>query len=208
MSNEDLKDCQRLQELIQLATLEMKGSIGYDRIRKEIREILETKQEIVVDFVNSNGDNALQLACENPSTSDIAAEIVRTIGFGNKSVVNNQNKNTGMTALHTVCVRGSVDLIGLLLQYGADIDIKDKNGDTALITACKWVQDGCMLELIRHGANIDTQCAKGTSARMILVKRLDSADVANKIKLKARIEDAMECARSGHLSQRTWSSSI
>ena len=86
--------------------------------------------------------------------------------------------------------------------------MKDNNEDTALITACKWVQDVCMLELIRHGADIDVQCAKGKSARMILVKRLESIDMANKVKLKARIEDAMECARSGHLDQRTWSSSM
>ena len=208
MSDQDRRDCQRLQELIQLATLEMKGSIEYDRIRKEIRELLERKEEVVVDFVNSNGDNALQLACENPCTSDIAAEIVRTIGFGGKGVLNNQNKRTGMTALHSACVRGSVELIGLLIQYGADISIKDNNGDTALITACKWLQDGCMLELIKHGADMDAQCSNGKSARMILVKRLDSVDIANKIKLKARIEDAMEVAKSGHLQQRTWSSSI
>ena len=101
-----------------------------------------------------------------------------------------------------------MELIGLLIQYGADISIKDNNGDTALITACKWLQDGCMLELIKHGADMDAQCSNGKSARMILVKRLDSVDIAKKIKLKARIENAMEVAKNGHLQQRTWSSSI
>ena len=169
------RECQRFQELIQLATLEMKGSIGAGQIRDEIKDLLERKQEEVIDFVNSNGDNSLQLACENPCTADIAADIIRTIGFGQKHILNNQNKHTGMTSLHTVCVRGAVELICLLLKYGADLRIQDKHGDPPLITSCKWLQDGCMLELLKHGADIDTPCLKGHSARMILTKRIDSA---------------------------------
>ena len=119
------RECQRFQELIQLATLEMKGSIGAGQIRDEIKDLLERKQEEVIDFVNSNGDNSLQLACENPCTADIAADIIRTIGFGQKHILNNQNKHTGMTSLHTVCVRGAVELICLLLKYGADLSIQD-----------------------------------------------------------------------------------
>ena len=101
------------------------------------------------------------LACirQNPSTADIARLVIRTIGFGRQDLVNHRNK-TGLSPLHNACVRGSDDLIPLLIQYGANIELHDAHGETPLFHACKWRQNECTLELLRQGASIDAQCER------------------------------------------------
>lgn len=56
---------------------------------------------------------------------------VRRIIENNKDIINSQNKD-GQTALMIACRYSSDDMVRLLLEYGADIGLKDAEGHTAL----------------------------------------------------------------------------
>jgi len=45
-----------------------------------------------------------------------------------------QNK---ASVLHLACERGCVDVVELLIQYNADVNMKDNHGNTPLMEACK-----------------------------------------------------------------------
>lgn len=57
--------------------------------------------------------------------------------------VNDQDEND-MTALHWSCVHGRLEIIGLLLEYGANMEIRDSKGWTAL----HFAADGGFLDVV------------------------------------------------------------
>jgi ankyrin repeat protein len=52
--------------------------------------------------------------------------------LSSSGLVRNLARKTGMTALHCAAKRGDVDIVNLLLQYGADPSIKNVLGETAI----------------------------------------------------------------------------
>ena len=54
--------------------------------------------------------------------------VLRAMGYGKREAVNYQGPSDGrrLSALHLVCVRGAPYLIPMLLQYGANVELRDK----------------------------------------------------------------------------------
>ena len=69
----------------------------------------------------------------------------------------------GITALREACFWGNTNIVGMLLEYGADTELVDSNGDTALIVAVRWNQQECVEHLLKHGADYTAQTV-GTKA--------------------------------------------
>ena len=69
------------------------------------------------------------------------------------SIIN--GKLDGRCALHLACQKGDLELITILLQYGALVDVEDRFGRTALFHACYVGNEDVMKLLIGKGANID-----------------------------------------------------
>ena len=89
----------------------------------------------VVDFLleqgaklnakDSNGRNALMYASSGPFAETV--DLLLTKG----AEVNVQGTLEGFTALMTAAAEGQVDVVRLLLAYGADPSLTDQDGDTA-----------------------------------------------------------------------------
>ena len=60
-------------------------------------------------------------------------EVVTLIGGGVD--VNAQHGNDKMTALMWAAVAGRVEIVGVLLQEGADVNVRDSDDQTALMLA-------------------------------------------------------------------------
>lgn len=197
----------QLMALIREATAEPRGSIRWESLRGEINRLLESDSELAeyIDKDVSSLESVLQVACEHKNAVDIAQCLIRTVGFGRKGVMNYQGSSLGpgLAPLHLACIRGSKELIPLLVQYGADITCLDAAGETPLHTAAKWQQIECFLELLRHGADIDKLDLNGKSARSRIANRLHED-----VKLVDRIESAIEYARVNHLCARSWSTAL
>jgi hypothetical protein len=63
--------------------------------------------------------------------------------------------------LHVACLAGCSDLISVLLENGADINIKDHHGNTPLhLALCKDARSTSLL-FLQRGANITLKNSKG-----------------------------------------------
>jgi uncharacterized protein len=65
--------------------------------------------------------------------------------------------------------RGSVDELERLLASGADIDARDKHGQTALTLAAREGRAESVAWLVGHGATLDVTAKYGLSALMLAV---------------------------------------
>lgn len=69
--------------------------------------------------------------------------------------------NEGWTSLHEAVVGGRTDALDLLVSYGADLEVQDGDGDTALMRACTTnaIPEETRLlmieRLIHHGAEVN-----------------------------------------------------
>lgn len=59
-----------------------------------------------------------------------------------------------LTPLHLSCLRGHVDAVKSLLDYGADVDVVDRSGRTALFYAALNCQHEIVKTLVEGGADI------------------------------------------------------
>lgn len=69
-----------------------------------------------------------------------------------------------MTALICAANRGHTECLNLLIQYGANLNIKDFHGGTALTYAAKFGNLECLKCLVQSGADIN---AKGLFPNVI-----------------------------------------
>lgn len=74
-----------------------------------------------------------------------------------KKVDINQPGPNGLTPLHRAAIEGSYDCLQLLIDQGANVDIKDENGCTPLHDAVYHGNVSCVLALLKAGANISIQ---------------------------------------------------
>lgn len=66
--------------------------------------------------------------------------------------VDNATKK-GNTALHIASLAGQKDIIHLLLQYNASVNVQSQNGFTPLYMAAQENHDECVNYLLAKGAN-------------------------------------------------------
>ena len=90
--------------------------------------------------------------------------------------VNYQDPMIGNTALMGVCFKGNIEMIQLLLEHGADVNLKNKKGSTALIFATQYGQAAAAKLLINAGAATDVVDVDGNSA-LICAKQKGMTDL-------------------------------
>lgn len=104
-------------------------------------------------------------------------DIAKTIEYADKpgtTVVNTRDQATGEAAIHIVTKRGDLGWVGLLVQKGANINLKDNQGNSPLMlaTIARW-GDGISL-FIRLKAQVNAQNRLGESALLKAVQNRDS----------------------------------
>ena len=92
----------------------------------------------------------------------------------NPAIDLNMLDTDGETALHIAIRWGNLEVVELLHAAGADLEIADKSGRTALLFAChyRYRHQGIIEFLIRNGANVDARLPAGTEMSITLLQNL------------------------------------
>lgn len=147
-----------------------------------LRYFIETI-EININKVDNNGLSVIDYVSTKPMQQYLYAimgkidilEFITTIknhdytAFNEKiKHVPNLNMPIGFqeyTALIYACIEGNKDMVNDLIEYGADVNIQDKRGMTALMHAVFWSYDLDLIKtLIKHGADISITDINGQKA--------------------------------------------
>ncbi len=123
--------------------------------------------------------SGLQYICEGANLLKAASagnceEVVRKLDAGidieyiNTYVVANDSNEDG-PALTCAAYKGHVDVVGLLLNRGADIEGKDSDGWTALMCAASGGHANIINLLLDREANIENTAGDGRTALMAAV---------------------------------------
>ena len=92
----------------------------------------------------------------------------------------------GLTALMYVCEFGFVEIVKILVDAGANLNLQNKEDNTALMIAC-YKNSECALELIRNGANLNLQNQHGKTALIIACENKLESVVDELIKFGADV---------------------
>lgn len=85
-----------------------------------------------------------------------------------KSMINKiDESNLGL--IHWATDTGSVDIIQVLLSFGADINLQDADGQTALHYASSCGHLDCIRLLLSHGASVEIVDNDGLDARAVAI---------------------------------------
>lgn len=118
---------------------------AYQEVKEDNDEHKQENNAIMTMGGENNplGRTSLQLRCTEIE-APIDSSILELIRLGGEDLVMKKDKIFGRTALHIACSYNvSCDLISELVDVGQEklVMQKDKNGNTALILACKKTKD-------------------------------------------------------------------
>ncbi|XP_022835674.1 ankyrin repeat and SOCS box protein 3-like isoform X1 [Spodoptera litura] len=102
------------------------------------------------------GHTALYLACKNNCSLKTVKAILNSVHD-----IANYGSTEGVTPLHIASSQGNVELIELLIEYGAIMDVQDFDGDTPLHDAVLAMQNEAVLTLVYAGADPQIQNDSG-----------------------------------------------
>ncbi|KJP87631.1 hypothetical protein AK88_02659 [Plasmodium fragile] len=85
----------------------------------------------------------------------------------NPYLVNKRNSD-GLCALHYACDRGYLDIVKVLIEYGADVNADDSFGDTALHIAAYSGKTDIIKYLTSVGADVNRKNSEGLTFNSIL----------------------------------------
>jgi ankyrin repeat protein len=120
-----------------------------------------------INIANSGGENPITYAAKNDH-QDIVLYLI-----DQGADVNYQESNYGMTAILQASYYGDTEYIKKLLNKGADIDVRGKEGQTPLTMACSNQKADAANLLIKHGADPDMPGHYGWTPLMLAVQTLD-----------------------------------
>lgn len=84
--------------------------------------------------------------------------------------VNHLMKKSGLKPIHVAAKHGSIRILNLLIQFGADINAKTlPHGNTPLLLSLSMNHISFSRKLIQCGADLDIENDEGFSARSILM---------------------------------------
>ncbi|CAI8026345.1 Putative ankyrin repeat protein MM_0045, partial [Geodia barretti] len=112
-----------------------------------------------------NGDTAVIIAVKRHDPATLR-ELVRA-----ESDLNLQNQE-GLTPLMIAATSWRTDITNILLEgENINLDIQEKNGDTAVIIAVKRCHPATLRELVRAGSDLNLQNQEGLTPLMIAARR-------------------------------------
>lgn len=143
-------------------------------------------------------ENVARAACSND-----AAAVRQLVGGGQGNP--NQTDDQERTGLHCAAINGNVQIIAILIQAKAKLNVKDPLGNTPLHLAAARDQVEAAELLLAAGAQVDPQNKDGMTPLMIAASRGEAEIVqallakgANAAKTDYTGRDAMGWAQIGH----------
>ena len=116
----------------------------------------------------------------------------------------------GATPLHLAsCIDGRPNMVRMLLHHGANVDAKNKYGQTALYDALQSNELECCELLLTAGADVDTQDAEGVTPQQLLVPPQAAALLQRWVrKRRGAPEPIFESKACDHCGERNRSLSL
>ena len=112
----------------------------------------------MLQLTNKEKEDLLHLACENSQIS-----LIKTLLKCNVNI--NSMNAEGLSPLHLAAIKGDIEVTKLLINEGADIELKDsKHGSTPLLYACQNGRTKTVQTLLENGADINAKSSNGTRA--------------------------------------------
>ncbi|XP_010004508.1 PREDICTED: NF-kappa-B inhibitor epsilon-like [Chaetura pelagica] len=126
-----------------------------------------------------NGNTPLHLACEQQCLR-CAQQLLQDTGQPHRHHQDLQLQNwQGLACLHISTLKGNIPMMSLLLQRGANIDVREgTSGKTPLHLAVECHNRRAVQFLLRHGAYVDAQMYNGCTPLHLAVGRRDAAIAA------------------------------
>ena len=134
----------------------------------------------------SNGQTVLHYAVSYPDCIRGIIDHCISIHLSIKSLMNVRSKRN-RTALHLAAQRGHLESQQLLVDSGAELDVRDEDDCTALIRACEGMHEECAVGLIEAGA--DHSANRRGSALTLAVERNLARCVQALVKHGADVHD-------------------
>lgn len=155
-----------MSKLDQEGLLSVFGSVRVGNLDAALVEAVEQNDfEIVVkllekgaspDACRSDGECIINYALKNEDL-ETALELLKR----------NANTNNGYPTLLVAAELGYFEFVDAMLERGADINIRDEDGNTALMIECRDEPSlANVLELIKRGADVNIQNARKETALM------------------------------------------
>ena len=118
-----------------------------------------------MNMQDEDGETALVSACRNEK----AAVELALLGVDNINVDFQRNSDGmecfGESSLHFASIKGMLEVVNRLLEKGADVNMQDEDGETALISACYGKHTAVALALLGvDNINVDLRTNDGESA--------------------------------------------
>ena len=88
-------------------------------------------------------------------------EVFKYLVEEKKVDVNVKDVSIGRTVLFDVCMDGNLELVKILIENGADVNVKDVLGQTALFNACENGNRELLEYMIKHGADVNVADKEG-----------------------------------------------
>lgn len=98
-------------------------------------------------------------------------EVINILSKPGSRIINTRDPSTGEGALHIVTKRGDSKYLKYLLQQGADPNLRDGKGNTALILAVQLGQDSLVPILTDGKANVNLGNSSGETPLIMAVHR-------------------------------------
>ncbi len=102
-------------------------------------------------------------------------DVIRILNKPGTRIIDTRDPSTGEGALHIVAKRGDMKYLAYLLQQGADPNLRDNGGNTALIYAARGGYDELVSTLLKVKANPNAVNSDGDMPLMLAVLRRDVA---------------------------------
>ncbi|WP_298394331.1 ankyrin repeat domain-containing protein [Flavobacterium sp.] len=138
----------------------------------EIKVLFE-KDNAVVNAIDDKGSSMLILACYRGN------DAVANFLIDNKADINYSSSNG--TPLMACVVKGEFELVDKLLLKGANVDLTDVNGLTALMLAVQFNNPEMVKKLLNANANKELKCKNNKTAFEYAVE-FNYEDIINLLK--------------------------
>ncbi|CAC5359841.1 unnamed protein product [Mytilus coruscus] len=115
-----------------------------------------------IDFANNEELQPFFYACEN-GFAKVAEYLLQYLAKGIRVNEKYRRKNK-RCVLHVVCANGYTNLVKLLLENNAEVDVKDADGSTPLHLACHKGNTRIVSALLHNNANVDVKDSFGKTS--------------------------------------------
>ncbi|KAK4221647.1 ankyrin repeat-containing domain protein [Podospora fimiseda] len=129
-----------------------------------VRSLLQ--KGIDVNMTSQEGKSVLWPAC-GYGHINIVQELLRQEGIK----INIRSTDDEKTPLFAAAVSGEDDIVKLLIQQGSDVNIKDKNGQTALFSPCEKGDSLVVAALVGGGIDVNVKDKRGLAALHIAAEK-------------------------------------